>query len=508
MSSDTLPPTTRAVRVLALAAAFALAFTLLPPLTARAQDVTPARVEGETRFHTAANIATLTFQQADVAHIAFAEDFPDALAASFAAGSVNGPVLLSATNTVPDPTWSALADLDVERVVLVGGTAVLSQQVAAALASEGYEVDRIDGVNRYQTASAVAMRYGTQTGVGEIEGNRTAILASGATFADALAAGPIAAGLRLPLFLTPPDRTEVSVNTSLQQLDIERVVVIGGTGAVSSSVVEYYQDQGYEVERWGGATRTDTARIVADQALARLGFTADLTLLARGDDFPDALTASIHGGVNRAPLLLSATPGTVSQHTVGWLRAACPHVNAVRAIGGTAAITQQALSDAETAAEDCQDAPQTQQTYGVAPMEPVTEEPGGTHDISVFVGGGDPRPIEFALFRCAVADPVNAPPHTFADSDGDGHADGIGTTDAQVASITTVDGEMQPPGTRHVSDLDPGADGVIEFRLDSSEPDCTVPAAFHDANGNRELDVDGDGRPLEPFGYGQYDWSE
>lgn len=495
-------------RLLALAAALVTALALLPLPGASAQegpDVTPARVEGETRVHTAANIATLTFQQADVAHIAFSGAFPDALTASFAAGSVDGPILLSPFEAVPEPTLDALEELDVQRVVLVGGPLALSEDVEEQLRDAGYEVDRISGADRYATAVAVAVHYGTEVGVGEIDGERAAVVASGEVFADALSVGPIAAALGLPLLLTPPTSTPDAVDDALAQLGIERIVVIGGTAAVSSDVVNAFQDAGYEVERWGGETRTDTARVVADQALARFGFTADLVLLARGDNFPDALAASIHGAVQRAPLLLTATPRTLSQFTIGWLRAACPHVDAIRALGGSAAVTTQALAEAVDEAESCGDQAHTEQTYLITPQEPVTLEPGDVHDVGVVFGDGDPTPIDFALFPCANADPVN-PPHTFADEDGDGHADGIGTTDTGAALITSVNGV--PTSARHLTGLAPGASGVIEFELESPDPDCSVPTAFHDANGNNELDVDAEGRPLEAFGYGLHAWAD
>lgn len=356
----------------ALGAVWMLVVALLTPVVAQAQDVTPARVDGETRFHTAANVATLTFDQADVAHIAFGGDFPDALAASFGAGSVDGPILLSERDHVPEPTLAALEALGVEQVVLVGGTQVLSADVAATFGESGYDVARISGADRHETAAAVALQYGQQFGVGEIDGQRTAVLASGANFPDALSVGPIVASLGLPLLLTPAGSTHAVVNSTLEDLDIERVVVVGGSAAVSSDVVLEYEAAGYDVERWGGETRTDTARIVADQALARFGFTADLTLLARGDNFPDALAASIHGGVNNAPLLLSATPGSLSSPTARWLRAACPDIGAVRAIGGTAAIAVGTLANAVSAAQWCIE---PEDTIGPASTEDRQSDP-------------------------------------------------------------------------------------------------------------------------------------
>ena len=83
---------------LVMLAALAMLLALAAPPAATAQqeeqdEVTPARVDGQTRFHTAANLATFLFDEAEVAHIVFAGDFPDALAASFGAGATGGPIL-------------------------------------------------------------------------------------------------------------------------------------------------------------------------------------------------------------------------------------------------------------------------------------------------------------------------------------------------------------------------------------------------------------------------------
>jgi putative cell wall-binding protein len=339
----------------------ALVLALLPATAAAQQEqddgVSPARIDGETRFHTAANIATTTFDSADVAVLATGQDYPDALAASFAAGSVEGPVLLVTRDGVPAPTWTALEALDVDAVVLIGGDAAISAAVEEELGDAGYETDRIEGVNRFQTASAVAMRYGTEQGIGTVEGQRTAILASGESFPDALSAGPLAAAASLPLLLTPRDTTEFSVNTSLEQLDIERIIVVGGQAAVSSDVVEFYQER-YEVERFAGPDRNATAATVATNAIQRFAdFSAAGILLARGDDYPDALSASIHGAQIGAPILLTSNPTVLSPATEGWLTDACPAVDFIRALGGTSAVSTQALDEAVKAAEDCLDEP-------------------------------------------------------------------------------------------------------------------------------------------------------
>lgn len=340
--------------LLAIVSALTVALSVLvvsAPATS-AQEVTPARIGGQDRYDTAANVATFTFEQADVAHVVTGENFPDALSATFAAGSVNGPLLLSGRDRVPAPTWAALDELGVQSVVLVGGTDVLSTQVEQELADAGYSTSRLSGSHRYHTASVVARHYGEER-VGTVAGQRTAILATGVDYPDALAAGPIAARERLPLLLTPHGRADASVNQALEQLEIDKIFLLGGPKAVSEDVEAFYRDRGYDVERIGGPTRMDTAWLLADTAVHDFGFTHELVLLARGDDYPDALTASVHGATVGAPIVLTATAIDLSEQTRDWLTRTCPDVRALRALGGTEAVSADVLDEAVAAAEAC-----------------------------------------------------------------------------------------------------------------------------------------------------------
>lgn len=497
---------------------FALVSALLAAPAAVAQqanDVTPARVSGESRYHTAANVATLEFDASENVFIASGDNFPDALAASYAAGTAgeeHGPILLTAHRDLTDPTRAALDELTPTRAIVLGGPAAVHPDVMTELENRGYdEVVRIAGDDRYETAAEIAFAYGTDPfgDVGTLDGQRTALLANGQVFADALAAGPVAANQAFPLLLTPPTSTHPATDDRLRALDIERIVVVGGEDAVSSAVVRHYEQQGYTVERWAGQTRTETATVVADNARQRLGFDVTLTLLARGDDFPDALAASIHAGRNASPILLTRTPHTLSEATGGWLAARCPAIDVLRALGGPNAITAATLDEAVTAAEQCTDREQgrTQQSYIQAPQEARSGSPGTTFEVTV--SGFDnpqqnPAPVNIALFPCAVAAPTDPDDNTFADGNNDGFADGIGTTSTGTAVISRLHGDGT--NTRHLDEVNADANGQIVYTIHSPAQDCAVNVVFHDANGNNELDVDSQGRPLEHWNYGLHEW--
>ena len=159
---------------------------------------------------------------------------------------------------------------------------------------------------------------------------------------------------------------------------VGRILILGGTAAVSGAVEQTYRDAGYTVERLYGPTRTGTAAAVADLALERLdGFSPELVLLGRGDAFPDALAASIHGAVRGAPLLLTATPQVLTAETADWLTGACPDISMIRALGGGAAVQPSTLSAAVAAAQACTATDQVVASYSTR----LPNNPARTHNI-------------------------------------------------------------------------------------------------------------------------------
>lgn len=93
------------------------------------------RVAGADRYATAAAISKKHFGSAKHAHLATGQNYPDALAAAPVAGIKAGPVLLTTRQSVPTSIRNELTRLKPERVVIVGGTATISANVAKTVAS-------------------------------------------------------------------------------------------------------------------------------------------------------------------------------------------------------------------------------------------------------------------------------------------------------------------------------------------------------------------------------------
>lgn len=99
-------------------------------------------------------------------YVATGENFPDALGAGAAGGVNGGPVLLVQQNSIPTATLNELNRLAPRKIVIVGGTAVVSTSVADQLAALPFApgVVRYGGANRYETAALLSQNTFPRTG--------------------------------------------------------------------------------------------------------------------------------------------------------------------------------------------------------------------------------------------------------------------------------------------------------------------------------------------------------
>lgn len=114
------------------------------------------RLAGADRYATAEAIADWQFPDGtDVVYVATGLGYHDALLAGPAALRDGAALLLVAPDAVPGPTRRAIESLKPERIVIVGGTAVVSPTVADEL-GEYAPVDRVAGESLADTTAAMA----------------------------------------------------------------------------------------------------------------------------------------------------------------------------------------------------------------------------------------------------------------------------------------------------------------------------------------------------------------
>ena len=293
----------------AVAAAATTAIALLGAgVGAAVADTTPLtgtgnpRIYGANRYETAVNVSKATFKAPqEIVFIASGESYADALGAGPAAAASEAPILLVRKTKLPQVVIDELKRLQPKSIAVIGGTGAVSQAVMDAVAkyAPADGTFRISGPNRYATAAEVASGFDP--------GIPVVYVASGEGFADALGGGAAAAAEGGALLLTAKDTLPTATSQALKNLKPKQVVILGGTGAISSTVEKAINTAtGLKAFRYNGADRYETAAWVANDVWGQTG--AKTVFLASGLSFPDALAATPAAYVNQAPIVL--TKGT------------------------------------------------------------------------------------------------------------------------------------------------------------------------------------------------------
>ncbi|WP_348787157.1 cell wall-binding repeat-containing protein [Leifsonia sp. NPDC080035] len=171
---------------------------------------------------------------------------------------------------------------------------------AFALPAGAQTVTRLAGSDRHATSAAVSAASFPP-------GAPVAYVASGLQFADAVSGSPAAARAGGPMLLVTPTSVPASIQTELTRLHPGRIVVLGGTGAVSDGVLSALR--GFTT---GTVTRiSGTDRYATSAAISRAtSATGTVAYIASGDLFPDALSAgALAARTAGAPVLLVTASG-------------------------------------------------------------------------------------------------------------------------------------------------------------------------------------------------------
>jgi carboxypeptidase T len=301
------------------------------------ETVTTERLGGADRYATAVAVSKRRFPDgpAPAVYLASGEAFPDALTAGPIAAKEGGGVLLTTRDSLPAIVEAELVRLAPQRVIVAGGPAVVSAAVmerVKKILGPTTVVERVFGLDRYATGAALSAR-GFAAG-----GTPLAFVASGTTFPDALAAGSVAAQLGAPVLLTRPDRLPAATASELARLRPERVVIVGGPGAVAGTVATSIKAIVPVVERVAGGDRYATAVAIA----SRFAATATTVVMATGLAFPDALAAVPLAASLGAPILL-VQPDAVPTSTRDAIRKRAP--TSIVVIGGGAAVSPITLGE-------------------------------------------------------------------------------------------------------------------------------------------------------------------
>lgn len=186
-----------------------------------------------------------------------------------------------------------------------------------------YYTARLAGLNRYETAVCISKKGWTTSS--------KVILARGDNFPDALAGAPLAFKYDCPILLTNSSELSPETATEIVRLGALECIILGGEGAISSTVENKLKSMGLTVRRIYGQDRYETACAIADE----IGNSYKCAIIASGLNFPDALAISSYAAINQIPIFLC---GKVLPTTVK-TKLSELGVTEVKIVGGTTVVS-------------------------------------------------------------------------------------------------------------------------------------------------------------------------
>ncbi|GAA0117081.1 cell wall-binding repeat-containing protein [Clostridium senegalense] len=299
----------RVVSTLLLGATVASASTGV--FAVESNKVIQEKLAGETRFETAVQVSE-KFGESETVVLVNYTGIADALAATPLAKMKNAPILLTEAGSLTKATADQIEKLKAKNIIIIGGTAAVSENVEKQLKELGKTVERIAGADRYITAVEVAKNMGDVEKVAVVNGING--------LADALSIAAPAAKEDMAIILSNGQNVE----EGKEIVDKAKTkYAIGGQAVLSDELVNKIG-----AERIAGDNRNETNAEVLNKFYSETEL--DKVYVAKDgvgsanhtSSLVDALAAGPLAGKEAAPVMLVGSELAKSQEAYLKLRTA------------------------------------------------------------------------------------------------------------------------------------------------------------------------------------------
>ena len=215
------------------------------------------------------------------------------------------------------------------------------------LPSGAATVTRYAGSNRYGTAVEISKAAASSS--------EYVIIASGSSYADALAGVPLASALNAPILLSAKDSVDAGTMTQIKKLGAKKAIILGGKSVVSDKVEKELISNGFSkknIERIAGSNRFETSVAIANKLKALKGAPTGIFFVYY-NGFADALSVGSVAGYTGAPILYLKDNGILDASTKSYLDSLTSKVSYGFIIGGPKLISSNAEQNVQNYFEFC-----------------------------------------------------------------------------------------------------------------------------------------------------------
>lgn len=295
------------------------------------------RIFGTDRYKTSMAILDCGWESSKNLVLASGENYPDALCSVPLAKQLDAPVLLMSRNGVTDELTNKIKQLKVENIFIIGGDGSISKIAEAILKEKtNVPIKRLFGNTRYETSVAVANYMYSNFNM-----SREVVVSSGLGFADALSIAPIAARSNMAILLTDKNTFTSNVKSFLDEKEIAKSYIIGGSGVISENSIKNYPSP----ERvWGEDRYTTNINVIN-----RFKSNSSDFYIASGDNFPDALSGAALAAKDSSFIVLtSKSPSKATINLVSNMASNSSDINNMVILGGIGVISDKVVEKLTT----------------------------------------------------------------------------------------------------------------------------------------------------------------
>ena len=215
------------------------------------------RLAGQDRYETDIKVAKQLDNATKIA-IVTGEDFPDALSIAPIAVKENMPIILVAHNAIPDVVKNYISSQSISKIYVIGSGSSLDSTITTGLSN----VELITGSDKYQRNLAIIDKFKSDLDLSNV------YVATGENFADALSGSILAGKNGNPMLLVGDDAFSSKDYLDKNSINMSNVNILGGTGAVKDSVINYLTGGINEAEFYYNRAKEYSVNKDFDKAIA------------------------------------------------------------------------------------------------------------------------------------------------------------------------------------------------------------------------------------------------
>ena len=240
---------------------------------------------------TVSQVAKINSKVAENVYILSSEEFIDGIPGGVLSGETNGAIVFLENGKLSDSSLEIINSA--KNVYAIGGENFIPDSIVSGI---GNYKGRIAGEDRYDTAVKIA---------GKLNGKRDIIITNGETFADSLAATPLAVKENMNILLVSANNIPTSTKEYLEENKDSNIYFVGGNGSVSESVKkEIYELTGKDSSKIQENTISGSNRYETSLKIMERFGNSNTIILANGNSNQDSILASSLGSTLNSPVVL------------------------------------------------------------------------------------------------------------------------------------------------------------------------------------------------------------